>query len=189
MSEGAFIATDVATGFQPDPRFGPRPTSARTLMQESPAERALTEAHAAGFAAAEALGNAQLAAALAARDRIELSLARLDAAMEEDLRRRMHAAIEQLCALTMAPLLADPGALSRRIAKAAAMLARADDERVLRLHPDDLALVGTALPTDLPVNPDPALVPGTVRIETAQGGVEDGPEHWQRQLAEALTQC
>jgi flagellar assembly protein FliH len=69
------------------------------------------------------------------------------------------------------------------------MLARADDDRVLRLHPDDINILGDTLPSALRVESDPALSPGTVRIETAQGGVEDGPVQWRQALAEALARC
>ena len=73
--------------------------------------------------------------------------------------------------------------------RAAAMLARADDDRVLRLHPEDIRLIGKRLPEGLEVVPDPALERGALRVETASGGVEDGPSHWRRAIAEALSQC
>jgi flagellar assembly protein FliH len=59
---------------------------------------------------------------------------------------------------------------------------------VLRLHPDDIALLGKGL-GDYPVEPDAGLLPGSLRIEGANGGVCDGPEIWQRGLSEALSQC
>ena len=69
------------------------------------------------------------------------------------------------------------------------MLARADDDRVIRLHPDDMALVAPRLAPDWGVEPDPALERGSLRVETASGGVEDGPATWRRAIAEALHQC
>jgi flagellar assembly protein FliH len=45
------------------------------------------------------------------------------------------------------------------------------------------------LPPALEVLPDPALERGALRIETQAGGVEDGPAHWHRAIAEALAQC
>jgi len=69
------------------------------------------------------------------------------------------------------------------------MLARADDAAVLRLHPDDLALIVARLPAGLPVEPDPALERGALRLEGSAGGVEDGPAQWRRALAEALGPC
>ena len=69
------------------------------------------------------------------------------------------------------------------------MLARADDERLIRLHPDDIALLSPRFAADWQVAPDPALERGALRVETPNGGVEDGPDLWRRAIAEALHQC
>ena len=98
-------------------------------------------------------------------------------------------AVNALCEAAIAPMMLDKTALAARVVRAAGMLARADDERVLRLHPDDLKLVGKRLPEGLDVVPDPALERGALRVETANGGVEDGPAHWRAAIAEALGQC
>jgi len=60
---------------------------------------------------------------------------------------------------------------------------------LLRLHPDDITLLGAQLPEGLDVLADPALERGALRIESANGGVEDGPAHWRRAITEALAQC
>ena len=44
-------------------------------------------------------------------------------------------------------------------------------------------------PEGLAVEPDPALERGSLRFETASGGVEDGPAHWRRAIAEAIAGC
>jgi hypothetical protein len=72
--------------------------------------------------------------------------------------------------------------LTARIGIAAAMLARAADERVIRLHPEDLALVGANLPEDWHFEPDSTLERGALRVEGAAGGVEDGPAQWRAAL-------
>ena len=69
------------------------------------------------------------------------------------------------------------------------VLARADDDKLLRLHPDDLKLVARNLPKGLEVLEDSTLERGALRIESQAGGVEDGPVHWRRAIAEALAQC
>jgi len=71
------------------------------------------------------------------------------------------------------------------------MFSRADDERLIRLHPEDLALIKPQLPKDWHFFPDPALERGAIRVEARQGGVEgggveDGPAQWRRAIAEAL---
>jgi flagellar assembly protein FliH len=69
------------------------------------------------------------------------------------------------------------------------MLARIDDERVIRLHPDDLTLVAPRLSGGWEVQPDPALTRGAIRIEARNGGVEDGPEQWRQAIEEVLSRC
>jgi flagellar assembly protein FliH len=77
----------------------------------------------------------------------------------------------------------------RRIERAVSLLARTDDERLIRLHPDDVAMLSPSLAADWQILPDRTLERGAIRVETASGGVEDGPELWRRAIAEALRQC
>ncbi|MFM6832233.1 MAG: FliH/SctL family protein [Novosphingobium sp.] len=160
--------------------------------QEEPADP-VADAWAEGYA--RGMGDAQEAAAQiiaeqeTARAAIELSLAKLDAAMQEDLKDRLRETVQALCEAAIAPAALDPDGLIRRVEVAAAMLARAQDERVIRLHPEDLALIAARLPEDWHFVPDGALERGAVRVEGAAGGVEDGPEHWRQAIAEALKQC
>ncbi len=181
----------TASGFVSDPRFGAAAAAARTMETEveDPLARAWSDGHAAGYAEAQAEAQARAEADDAARTRIEMKLARLDAEHAEELRQRLLATVEALCESAIAPLALDKDALLARVTRAAGMLARADDERVLRLHPDDLKLVAKRLPADLEVQPDPRLERGAIRVEAANGGVEDGPDNWRRAIAEALSQC
>lgn len=174
-------------GFACDPRFGagaPAPPA-----PGDPLALAYDEGRAAGRA--EATSEAHQAAETERRDltKIELALARLDAEQTEQLRQKLVATVAALCEASIAPFALDPEMLAVRAARAAAMLARADDERVLRLHPADLKLVALRLPEGLAVLEDPALERGALRIESSSGGVEDGPEHWRRAIAEAVALC
>lgn len=178
------------SSFAPDPRFARSPQPAAEAPVESdPRAQAWDAGYAAGCAETQQAADLAAADLAAARSRIELSLARLDTEQTEQLRQKLFAAIEALCEASLAPLRLDPAALAARVERAAAMLARADDERILRLHPADLALVTDHLPEGLEVRPDLALERGALRLETANGGVEDGPAHWRRAIAEALAQC
>lgn len=187
MSDLAFLALGEAAGFRSDPRFAPAPV--READNTDPLARAWAEGHAAGLAEARAEAAARTDADAAARGRIELALARLDAEQAETMRQRLLATVEALCEAAIAPLALDREALTARVARAAAMLSRADDDKVLRLHPDDLALVARNLPEGLETLADRSLDRGALRIETASGGVEDGPAHWRRAIAEALRLC
>lgn len=191
MSRAPLADLAGSGGFVGDPRFGAAPVPPPTPddVPGDPVLLAWQDGHAAGFAEAHAAGLELAEAEDAARARIELSLARLDGELAEQLRQKLFATVEALCEAAIAPLALDKAALAARVERAAAMLARADDERVLRLHPDDLKLIKTRLPKDLDVLADPALERGALRVESSNGGVEDGPEHWRRAIAEALGQC
>lgn len=187
MSSLPLALLAAETGFAPDQRF-----CSKLPLPDEPDDlhaRGWDAGYAAGCAETQRAADAAATEQAAARGRIELTLARLDAQQQELLRQRLFAAIEVLCEASLAPLQLDRGALAARIERAAGMLARADDERVLRLNPADIALVGDLLPDGLELRADPALERGALRLETANGGVEDGPAHWRRAITEALSQC
>lgn len=189
MSSLALPQFDVSRGFARDKRFDGYTPVAPAV----PADDPLAAAYASGYAdgqnaAAESAAQIQ-AEADAARSRLELNFAKLDAEQSEVLRNRLYETVAVLCEASLAPLALDTAGLTARVERAVAMLARSDDDRVIRLHPDDLDLVAARLPKDWTVTPDPALDRGALRIETNNGGVEDGPATWRRALSEALRGC
>jgi flagellar assembly protein FliH len=188
MSSLPFAALAGGSGFSSDPRFSLAPARLRDQSADPVAE-AWADGHAAGIAEAQAEAELRRAEEAAARSQIELALARLDSAQQEALRQRLVETVTALCDAALAPLAIDPDLLAERAARAAAMLARADDAAVLRLHPDDLKLIAERLPPGLATEPDPALERGNLRLEGQAGGVEDGPLQWRRALAEALGAC
>ncbi|MBU6265991.1 MAG: hypothetical protein KGN34_00535 [Sphingomonadales bacterium] len=197
----SFTALSVpSSGFAPDGRFVPRgPETMSGAAQPDPALAAEEEidpldvALAQGFAEgmAHAKSEAEAAARLAdeARDRFAFAFSRLDAELTEALRQRLVDTVVALCEATLQPLALDKQALAGRVKKVADMFVRTDDERVFRLHPDDIAVVQPLLPPEWTFLPDPALTRGTIRVETQAGGAEDGPETWRRAIAEALNLC
>lgn len=187
-------------GFTPDTRFGgelpapmPEPPRSEAPVAEEATLDPVAEAYNSGFTAgylqAQNEAAAQTAADAAAHEGLTLSFARLDAALEEELRLRLHDTVAALCEAAIAPLALDGDALTRRIERAVAMLARADDERVVRLHPEDIKLISPRLLKEWQVEPDAKLERGTIRIQSANGGVEDGPATWRLAISEALHQC
>lgn len=181
--------------FSRDLRFASTALSPATEMAaaepEAPDPLALAwaEGHAAGMAEAQARAEAEAMVAEAARQHFSFSFAKLDAELAEDLRRKLHETVVALSEAALAPLALDAGALARRVEAAVGMFVRADDERVIRLHPDDLTLVAAKLPPDWQFVPDAALERGGLRVETASGGIEDGPQQWRDAIAEALRLC
>ena len=182
-------------GFTGDPRFATR----RAAPPPPPPEPLpdvpdpVVAAHAAGYDQGIAEARAEAEAARAARESawagLTVAAARLDAEQTRALADRMRETVIALCETALAGAALDPAMLTRRVESAAAMLARADDDRVIRLHPDDLGLVQPRLPGDWAFTPDPLLPRGSLRIEGRHGGVEDGPEQWHAALVEALREC
>lgn len=193
MSELFALAPRSGGGFSRDLRFAAAGIAAMRPepVPDAPDPLALAYAdgHAAGVAEAAAAAQAEATAAEAARQRLSLSFSRLDAEMAEQLRHKLHETVTALCDAALQPLALDAEALARRVECAVAMFVRADDERVIRLHPDDIALLGARLPADWQFSPDPALDRGALRVETASGGIEDGPVQWRAAITEALRLC
>lgn len=183
-------------GFSRDPRFShvpaPPPPPPPPERRE-PAPDPIMAAHAAGydqgFAEARAEAGAEIEAREAAWQALSIEAARLDAEQARLLADRLRDTVIALCEAALGDAALDPERLARRVETAAAMLARADDDRVIRLHPDDLDLVRPRLPGDWDFAPDPLMPRGALRIEGRHGGVEDGPEQWHAALTEALRSC
>lgn len=200
MSSLPFAALAGARrGFARDARFArdaaPAPVQQNVQheppqrVQRDPLAEAFAEGRAAGLEEARTACAADLEAREAAMAAIEIACARLDDEQRHLLAERLRTTVLALCDGVLAQVALDPDALTRRVEAAARMLARADDARVIRLHPDDLALARPRLPAEWNFEPDPDLERGALRIEGAAGGVEDGPALWRAAIEEALGAC
>ena len=173
-----------------DPRF-----TAVTVAEDPalPAEDPFAVTYAEGFAAgveqAQAEAEARAASEAEARAALTLSLERLDAEMAEMFRQRLEDTVIALCEATLAPLALDRDAVVARAERACAMFSRAEDDRVIRLHPDDVTFVKKSLAANWNILPDPSLPRGSLRVETASGGLEDGPEQWRQAIIETVRSC
>lgn len=181
-------------GFSRDPRFSPLYVVASAGETEEepepdPVEEAYRRGLAEGAARAEAQAREEERERDAQRAAIELAFARFDAQSAAALRERLRLTVLTLCESAVLPLALDEEGLITRIGKATAMLQRAQDERRVLLHPQDLALVEGKLPADLVAVADPSVERGALRIETEDGGIEDGPAQWRRILEEAFREC
>lgn len=184
-----FAALSQSAGFRPSARFS---SAGAVEPQREPADAAaemLAQAHSQGFAEGRAAAEAEARAMLDAHARLSLAFARLDQQMEEELRLALRETVAALCEGVLAPLAIEEEALLCRIERAVAMLSRSYDERTIRLNPDDIALLSDSLRYDWTVVPDPSLPRGSLRVESVEGGIEDGPETWRRAIAEALGPC
>lgn len=155
-------------------------------QEPDPAEGAFADGYARGFDEGVAQAEAKAALDAAARGRIEQGLGRLTEADQFRIEEKLRETVLVLCEQTLAPLAADPQAIADRVSRALDLFRRSEDEKVLRLHPEDIDLLAGRLSDGLRVEPDPTLERGELRVETPEGGVEDGPGQWRRALSEAL---
>ncbi|VWX53061.1 FliH/SctL family protein [Novosphingobium sp. 9U] len=192
-------ALPAASGFRASSRYGdqpgvtvlePEPVQAIRLEPEpDPIGEAFAQGYSKGYEEARAEADAIALEDSEAAEGLALAFARFDTALEEQLRQRLRDTVAALCEAAITPLTLDEDLLLRRVTAAAAMLARADDDRVIRVHPQDLALIAPRMRAEWDVQPDATLDRGAIRVEGAHGGVEDGPATWRRAIAEALHQC
>ena len=202
MSDMSSLMGRSGGGFSADPRYLAMPRGEVSGMMAllggrrtddhgpepatDPIELARAEAYEQGLAYARAEAQTELQAAEAAHARFALGFDRLNTELCEQLAQRLTETVIALCEATLAPLALDRKALAGRVERAVAMFARADDERVIRMNLEDIKRVAPLLPPEWKFHPDPALAPGELRVETASGGVEDGPSLWARAIREAI---
>ena len=79
-----------------------------------------------------------------------------------------------------------PDILARRIELAAERLADSNESALLRLHPDDVAPLEGKLPTTVFAIGDAGVGRGSFVLESASAIIEDRPEQWLEQLAQAM---
>ncbi|PHR05008.1 MAG: hypothetical protein COB31_02745 [Erythrobacter sp.] len=189
MSRIAYAALGRPGSFARDGRYAKPQVSEEPVETEDVAEKAYRAGYEDGQLSARADFDAQLTAERAARSAIELAFARFDAESERQLRDRLLATVHALCEEAVLPLALDSEGLARRVEAAAAMLQRKHDQRIVHLHPEDLELVKASVPASLELVADGSVERGGLRVETDDGGVEDGPQQWRRALAEIFDSC
>ncbi len=119
---------------------------------------------------------AQLADALKADDRFDRA----------ELAKRMRQTVLFLVARLIGETGVAPDLLAHRIEAATDMLADAAESAMLRVHPDDVALLEGKLPKTVFAVGDAAVARGAFILESASTIVEDGPDLWLEQLAQAI---
>lgn len=174
-----------------DPTEGWDPFAADT-PQQAPATFSdpIADAHAQGFAEGRA---AALAEAEQAREREMALLQQVSDALAAGAhfdRERMAGQLRQTVLHLVTKLVGEvgiaPDILAGRIQAATEMLAESAESALIRVHPDDVALLEGKLPRSiLPVG-DPHIARGGFIVESASTIVEDGPDLWLEQLAYAI---
>ena len=79
-----------------------------------------------------------------------------------------------------------PDLLAKRIDAAVKLLADSSEPALMRLNPEDLALVEGRVPERVSAIGDKTVERGGLVIETRATAIEDGPTAWLAQLAAAI---
>ena len=147
-------------------------------------------AHAAGYAEGVTAALEEIAAhgerdraliesltnALQADDRID----------RDAVARRLRETVLALVTRLVGEIGISPDLLARRIDTAADMLTDSAESAMLRVNPEDLPLLEGSLPRQVFAVGDAAVARGAFVLESASTIVEDGPEIWLEQLAQAI---
>jgi flagellar assembly protein FliH len=164
----------------------PPPDAEPELPAADPHAEALARAHADGVAAGRAAAEAEGAALRERQRALRLTFRALDEAALGVLADDLAATVLHLCEGVLAEAARDPAGLRQRCIAAARRIGGAPDTLALHLHPDDIALLGDEALAVMRLVPDPALEPGSIVIEGADGSVSDGPAEWRRAIAASL---
>jgi len=128
------------------------------------------------------------AAFVAERHQLLALLANAEALQDEpseELAQLIARTVERLVHQIVADAPIDAAWLQAQAETAAALVADADKARTLWVHPDDAALLTDCL-LPLALESDPAMMRGTVRIETSTGWIEHGRAVYLDELSAAL---
>jgi flagellar assembly protein FliH len=150
----------------------------------------IATAHAAGIAEGLALARAEITEA-GERDRTLLAdLARALRADDRLDRERMARQLRQTVMFLVTKLVGEigiaPDLLAGRIDAAADILADSAESAMLRVHPDDVALLEGKLPKSVFAVGDAGVARGGFVLESASTIIEDSPDIWLEQLAQAI---
>lgn len=150
----------------------------------------IAAARAAGYAEGLAAGRAEADAASAQQAALLQQVSDALARGAHFDRERMAGHLRQTVLHLVSKMIGEsgiaPDVLAARIDAATDMLADGAESAILRLNPEDVALVEGHLPkTVFPVG-DPHVARGGFVIESASTIVEDGPDLWLEQLAQAI---
>lgn len=151
-----------------------------------PVETARAAGFAEGMAHAQALARESGERNLALIEQIAQSMrdsGRIDRAQ---LAQRLRDTVMTLVARVIGETGISADRLTGRVEAAIDLLADGAEAAVLRVHPDDIALLRGRLPEGIAINADPAVERGGFVLESASTIVEDGPELWLEQMAQAI---
>jgi flagellar assembly protein FliH len=164
------------------------PNSGQTESGEfvDPIAAARTAGHAEGFAAGLAQAAAEAGRDRALADAIGEALAKGEHVDRASIARQLRQTVTLLVTRLVGEIGVSGDLLSARIDAAVDMLADSAESVMLRVNPQDVALIEGKLPKTLFAIGDDSIARGGFVLESASTIVEDGPAQWLDQLASAI---
>lgn len=140
-----------------------------------PVEQAHAEGFQMGFDEGVRLATEAVEADNQALERLTQALEQLAPASSGTLATMLSAAVMRLVEQIVGEVPIDTTLLQQRCEAVAACVEEGEGRSALRMHPDDVVLV-EATAVGVPLVADPAMRRGGVKLETAAGWIEDGPD-------------
>lgn len=138
-------------------------------------EQASREGFVAGFQEGERHAREAAAEEDAARLALADAVTRIASVGEGALASLLSEAVLRLVSQVVGEVAIDEARLAERCAEVAACIDPDDGKAVLEVNPDDLPLIDTS-GIGVALSPNPLLARGSVRLATADGWIEDGPD-------------
>jgi len=154
----------------------PRPLGVKPQEPAAdPLERARAEAFAQGFDEGIRVASENFAVDQDSLVRLSHAFEQVAPAANGMLSTLLSAAVLRLVTQIVGEVPVDAGLLAKRVEAVAAFIEEGQGRQRLHVNPDDLALLA-GREFGIELTPDPAVGRGSVRLDTADGWIEDGPD-------------
>lgn len=140
-----------------------------------PLERVRADAFAQGFDEGVRVATESVVADEEARARLGMALEQIAPAANGALSTLLSAAVLRIVTKIVGEVPVDAELLARRVDAVAAFIEEGQGRQRLHVNPEDIALLH-GREFGLELTPDPAIGRGSVRLDTAEGWIEDGPD-------------
>jgi flagellar assembly protein FliH len=154
---------------------GYRPATREETARADPVEQARADGFAQGFDEGVRVASESLGADAEMRERLIRGLEQLAPASDGLLSSMLSAAVMRLVTQIVGNVPVDAELLRQRCEAVAAFVDESQSRNTLYMHPDDVPLIeGCTL--GVPLMTDASMTRGSIRLDTADGWIEDGPD-------------
>jgi len=165
FADGQEMARPIPSAMRPDG------SSAKT----DPLEQARSDGFAQGFDEGMRVATETFAVDEDASIRLAQALEQVAPAVNGPLSSLLSAAVMRLVEQVVGEAAVDAAILAKRVEAVCAFIEEGQSRNSLHLHPQDIELL-QGHEFGFPLTPDPDLGRGAVRLDTADGWIEDGPD-------------